>query len=92
MIFMSFHNVYNSKGADVRARAIEGICQLVTELHNLTGCVVLTGADFNQQLIHPYPYPNILDYTPTARRLQHGQIDYFILEPADCQVLSHGTF
>ena len=56
------------------------------ELHKLTRCVVLTGADFNQQLIHPYPYPypNILDYKPTARRLQHGQIDYFILEPADC--------
>ena len=84
MIFLSFHNVYKSKGADVRARGIEGFCKLVTKLHNLTGCVVLAGADFNQQLIKPYPYPTILDYTPTPRRLKSGQIDYFILEPADC--------
>ena len=86
MIFLSFHNVHNVAyyGADIRARAVEGFCQLVTELRNLTGCVVLAGADLNQQLIEPYPYPTILDYTPTPRRLHSGQIDYFILEPVDC--------
>ena len=84
MIFMSFHNVHTSIGADIRARAIEGFCQLVTKVRNLTECVVLAGADFNQQLIEPYPYPTILDYTPTPRRLKSGQIDYFILEPVDC--------
>ena len=85
MIFLSFHNVLKVReniGADVRARAIEGFCQLVTKLHNLTGCVVLAGADLNQQLIEPIPYP-ILDYMPTPRRLRSGQIDYFILESDD---------
>ena len=52
--------------------------------------MVLTGADLNQQLICPcpcpctYPYHSILDYTPTDRRWQSGQIDYFILDPPCC--------
>ena len=90
VIFISFHNFNTSVGADVRARCVEGLCQLVSIIKRLTGCVVLVGADFNQQLICPcpcpctYPYRTILDYTPTDRRLQSGQIDYFVLDPPDC--------
>ena len=90
VIFISFHNFNTSEGADVRARCVEGLCRLVSIIKRLTGCVVLAGADFNQQLICPCPCPctspyrTILDYTPTERRLKSGQIDYFILDPPDC--------
>ena len=81
--FLSFHNVHKSKGADVRARAVEGICQIVSKIRDLTECVVLAGADFNQQLTTCHNH-TILKYTPTDRRLKSGQIDYFILDPPDC--------
>ena len=84
VVFISFHNVHLSEGADVRARDVECFCQLVSEIRELTGCVVLAGADFNQQLIRPYSYRTILDYTPTDRRLKSGQIDYFVLDPPNC--------
>ena len=83
VVFLSFHNVHQSEGADVRGRAVEGICQLVSHIKDLTECVVLAGADFNQQLTTCHNH-TILKYTPTDRRLKSGQIDYFILDPPGC--------
>lgn len=104
VIFISFHNYDQIEDADVRQRSVEGLCQLVSMIRKLTQCMVLVGIgdktadttcgarDFNQRLICPifdYAYHTILDYTPTDRQLQSGQIDYFILDPPDCPIQQH---
>ena len=63
-IFLSFHNVYNSEGTEIRDALAQGFCQMVQMIRNQTGCVVIAGADMNQVMEHPL----ILYYHPTPRR------------------------
>jgi hypothetical protein len=77
MIFMSFHNMNTSQGGDTRNRAANGFCQIVKSMRELTGTVVIAGADLNQQMISDSP--SIPQYTPTPRR-RSRVIDYFILD------------
>ena len=75
-IFMSFHNVNTSQGGETRERAARGFCQIVQSVRELTGTVVIAGADLNQQM-RP-DTPSIPRYKPTLRRSTRI-IDYFIL-------------
>ena len=77
MIFMSFHNVNTSQGGDTRDKAAKGFCQIVKSMMELTGTVVIAGADLNQQMRSDSP--RIPQYTPTPRR-RSRVIDYFILD------------
>ena len=77
MIFMSFHNVNTSQGGDTRDKAAKGFCQIVKSMRELTGTVVIAGADLNQQMRSDSP--RIPQYTPTPRR-RSRVIDYFILD------------
>ena len=75
-IFMSFHNVNTSQGGETRERAARGFCQIVQSVRELTGTVVIAGADLNQQMRSDTP--SIPRYKPTLRRSTRI-IDYFIL-------------
>ena len=75
MIFMSFHNVNTSQGGEVREKGARGFCQIVQTVRELTGSVVIAGADLNQQMRSDTP--TIPQYKPTSRRSRI--IDYFIL-------------
>ena len=77
MIFMSFHNMNTSQGGDTRKKAAKGFCQIVKSMRELTGTVVIAGADLNQQMISDSP--RIPQYSPTLRRISRV-IDYFILD------------
>ena len=75
VIFMSFHNI-NSVNS---ARVALGFIRMVTTIGDMTGCVVVAGADLNHH-IEPLP-PTIPGYNPTQRRHQEDVIDYFITAP-----------
>ena len=77
VVFVSFHNVYTSQGAAGRNRAANGFCEMVRIIGELTGCVVVAGADLNLHMATPTP--TILPYTPTLRRSGVRKIDYFLL-------------
>ena len=77
VIFMSFHNI-NSVNS---ARVALGFIRMVTTIGDMTGCVVVAGADLNHHIEHlPDTIP---DYVPTPRRLQDNVMDYFIIVPHD---------
>ena len=76
-IFMSFHNLYNSRRSKIRKRAANRFCQIVQSMRELTGTVVIAGADLNQQMTSDSP--RIPQYKPTWRR-RSRVIDYFILD------------
>ena len=76
-IFMSFHNLYNSRRSKMRKRAANRFCQIVQSMRELTGTVVIAGADLNQQMRSDSP--RIPQYKPTWRR-RSRVIDYFILD------------
>ena len=85
MIFLSFHNYYKQATHVVRVQIAREFCQLVTIIQELTGCVVVGGADLNCQLsredIEEF---NVIDYEPTERRSASGKkIDYFVVAPPD---------
>ena len=84
-VFMSFHNVNNSQGADVRERGAKGFYEIVVAMGELTGAVVIGGADFNQRMEREYTH--ILPYEPTPRRRR--RVDYFVVHtPSDTTVQS----
>ena len=92
VVFVSFHNVNTSQGAAVRNRAANGFCEMVRIVGELTGCVVVAGADLNLHMATPTPTPTILPYTPTLRRSGVRKIDYFLLSsPPDRVTQSHVT-
>ena len=76
-IFMSFHNLYNSRRSKMRKRAANRFCQIVQSMRELTGTVVIAGADLNQPMRSDSP--RIPQYKPTLRR-RSRVIDYFILD------------
>ena len=73
-IFMSYHNVHTSKGADERNRGANGFYEMVGKMRELTGCVVVGGADLNQSITGD----GVLPYEATPRR-EGKVIDYIIL-------------
>ena len=80
-VFMSFHNVHTSQGREVRDRAAEGFCEIVSTLRETTGTVVVAGADLNCEI---HANPLILHYDLTQRRRR--KIDYFLLaSPPDTE-------
>ena len=50
MIFLSFHNVYKKANRAGREQIAGEFCRLVSIIQELTGCVVVGGADLNCQL------------------------------------------
>ena len=77
MIFMSFHNMNTRYGVETRDRAAKGFCRIVKSVRELTGTVVIAGADFNQPMRSDSP--RIPQYKPTWRR-RSRVIDYFVLD------------
>ena len=73
-IFLSFHNVYRSKGTPVRVAAAKGFCEMVQIISDKTRCGAIAGADMNEVMEHPL----FLPYDPTPRRARRV-IDYIIL-------------
>ena len=85
IVFMSFHNVNTRQGAEVRERGARGFYQIVVAMGELTGAVVVGGADFNQRMGPEYTH--ILPYEPTPRRRR--RVDYFVVHtPSDTTVQS----
>ena len=80
-IFMSYHNVNTSKGADERNRGANGFYEMVGKMRELTGCVVVGGADLNQSITGD----GVLPYKPTPRR-EGKVIDYIILAAPEGRV------
>ncbi|CAI8041275.1 hypothetical protein GBAR_LOCUS22949 [Geodia barretti] len=76
-IFMSFHNLYNSRRSKMRKRAANRFCQIVQSMRELTATVVIAGADLNQPMRSDSL--RIPQYKPTLRR-RSRVIDYFILD------------
>ena len=88
-IFMSFHNVYNTRGVS-RIAMRDGFIAMVDTIQELTQCTVVAGADLNQHIRNPGP--TVLDYVPTERRRNNREdnpidntIDYFIQAQAPIQ-------
>ena len=82
MIFLSFHNVFSTADSANREKIAGEFCQLVSIIQELTGCVVVGGADLNCQLSSKDF--NVIDYEPTERRSAPGKkIDYFVVAPPD---------
>ena len=89
IVFMSFHNVHNSQGREIRDRAANGFCDIVAKMKELTGSVVMAGADLNCEVMKT-PNPMIPDYKLTLRRSK--MIDYFIIaSPPDTVTYSSVT-
>ena len=78
IIFMSFHNVYNSTDAFTRREAGEGFCKIVDQLQKMTGATVIAGADLNFNCFLPVVSPIILPYEPTLRRIKR-KIDFILM-------------
>ena len=80
IIFMSFHNVYNSIGASTRIEAGEGFCKIVDQLQKMTGATVIAGADLNFDCSLRVVSPIILPYQPTLRRIKR-KFDFILMAP-----------
>ena len=78
IIFMSFHNVYNSTDASTRTEAGEGLCKIADQLQKMTGATVIGGADLNFNWVLPVVSPIILPYQPTLRRIKR-KIDFIFM-------------
>lgn len=79
IIFMSFHNVYNTPNIS-RIAMRDAFIAMVTAVHELTECTVVAGADLKQHIDNP-EHP-VLRYVPTPRRRQQKQVDYILQDPA----------
>ena len=83
MIFLSFHNVYKKANRAGREQIAGEFCRLVSIIQELTGCVVVGGADLNCQLSRQdVERFNVINYMPTVRR-SGKKIDYFVVAPPD---------
>lgn len=86
VIFISYHNVHNKcrlrdgRRCNVTEELARDFCQVVDELQELTGAVVVAGADLNcdienfEDLKQAY---KICRYTPTLRRVR--KIDFMLV-------------
>ena len=75
IVFMSFHNFNYSEGPKIQDKAAKGFYHIVKKMRELTGCVVVGGADLNQ----PITGDGVLPYELTQRREGKKKIDYIIL-------------
>ena len=83
IVFLSFHNAYNNLTGDERKGYSERFCQIVFEIHKLTGYIVIAGADLNYNLAFGNCNGSaVLEYEPTMRR-RGKVIDHFIVAPQD---------
>ena len=85
IIFMSFHNVNTSHGREVRDTMASKFCELVATMRDLTGSVVVAGADLNCTNINNR-VAVIPSYDTTLRRKRKDKIDYFILASPSSKV------
>lgn len=86
IIFMSFHNVNTSQTGEVRNTTASKFCELVATIRDLTGCVVVAGADLNCSNINS-TVAVIPSYDTTVRRQWREKIDYFILASPPSKVI-----
>ena len=91
IIFMSFHNVNTSQGGEVRSTMASKFCELVATMRDLTGSVVVAGADLNCSNI-TNSVAVLPSYDTTVRRQWREKIDYFILASPPSKVVPSSAY
>ena len=87
--------MYRKRGEDGRYITLEAarmFCQMVDILRNLTGTVVVAGADLNCDIESFDDFQQasmILPYTLTQRRIKRKKIDFILLTAPPGRVVNH---
>ena len=101
IVFISYHNLNNSRGRENKQEGAEGFCQIVQSMRQLTETVVIGGADLNLPVAHPaiggadlnlpvvHPNAVIIQYNPTLRHA--GRVIDYIARDAPPDRLEHSS-